>query len=97
MIWLPKRIKQYKGRVNCVLAFKYVGFQFIIDETTGMNGWVVDLIPGVCVARNAWVRFGGEFRWLIFTFCLFLTTPKFTEGIIWERDFLAKRSKYKGE
>lgn len=93
MIWIPKRNSFYKGRINCLLAFKYLGFQFIVDGSTGRNGWIVDLIPGVGVARNNWINIGFDFRWLIFTFGIYSPTKLFHKGVNEELQMIKNRKK----
>jgi hypothetical protein len=80
MIWIPKRPKFNPGKVNAILAFKWVGLQFIVNEQTKKQ-WAFDLVPGLIVASNPWIYLGTEVTWLGLTLGIFITRPEFNEGL----------------
>jgi len=80
MIWISKRPKYNPGKINAVLAFNHIGFQFLVEDTTTKQ-WAVDLFPQITIASNVWIYFGVELTWFTAKISIFWTRPKFNEGL----------------
>ena len=95
MIWIPNRDKYKGGRLNRVLAFKYLVFQLIKPEQ--FDGWVIDLIPGIAIARNAWIVLGLELSWFNYGLSISIPTETFNNAIVeelkWYKEWLERQEK----